>query len=108
MITPDIKDLYAKLEANGIIPYIVSASPEDVVEAVVTDGGIGITVPAERVFGMRYEKDSLGRYLKRGCRAIRPLGEKARQRPSSNILLRCMAEKDLFLWRATATEITIC
>ena len=65
VITPDIKDLYAKLEANGIIPYIVSASPEDVVEAVVTDGGIGITVPAERVFGMRYEKDSLGRYLKK-------------------------------------------
>jgi len=72
VITPDIKDLYAKLEANGIIPYIVSASPEDVVEAVVTDGGIGITVPAERVFGMRYERDSLGRYLKKRVQGYPP------------------------------------
>ena len=61
-ITENMKDLYAKLEANGIVPYICTASVEEIVTAVACDGSLGIKVPKERIFGVKVLKDASGRF----------------------------------------------
>ncbi len=61
-ISKNMKDLYAKLEANGIVPYICTASIEENVTAVACDGSLGIKVPEERIFGVKLLKDAAGRF----------------------------------------------
>lgn len=57
----EMRDLYRTLWDNGITPYLVSASPEELVRAGSELAGLG--VPPERIFAMRAQRDAAGRYI---------------------------------------------
>lgn len=59
----EMRDLYHTLQENGITPYLVSASPVELVRAGSEMGGLG--VPPEQIYAMRARLDAEGRY----CRA---------------------------------------
>lgn len=54
---PEMKDLIAKLEANGIDVYICSASFVDVIKEMASNSKIGYNVSADRVMAMELERD---------------------------------------------------
>nr|WP_325196566.1 haloacid dehalogenase-like hydrolase [uncultured Oscillibacter sp.] len=60
VFSPEIRDLYQTLQANGIRPYLVSASPAELVRAGSSQVGLG--VPPEQIFAMRALRDENGRY----------------------------------------------
>ena len=51
---PEIKDLYRCLAASGIKPYVCSASLELIVEVLACDPELGVGLPPEQVFGLRF------------------------------------------------------
>ena len=53
-LSPEMKDLYHTLQANGITPYVCSASLELIVEVLACDPKLGIGLPEEQVFGLRF------------------------------------------------------
>jgi phosphoserine phosphatase len=53
-LSPEMKDLYHTLQANGITPYVCSASLELIVEVLACDPQLGIGLPEEQVFGLRF------------------------------------------------------
>ena len=57
----EMRDLYRTLQDNGIAPYLVSASPVELVCAGSELAGLG--VPPERIFAMRARRDAEGRYI---------------------------------------------
>ena len=52
--SPSMKDLYQTLQANGITPYVCSASLELIVEVLACDPELGVGLPPEQVFGLRF------------------------------------------------------
>lgn len=52
--SPEMKDLYACLQAQGITPYVCSASLELIVEVLACDPELGVGLPPEQVFGLRF------------------------------------------------------
>ena len=52
--SPEMKDLYRCLAANGIDAYVCSASLELIVEVLACDSSLGVGLPPERVFGLRF------------------------------------------------------
>ena len=54
VVTEDMKDLYKTLGKAGITPYIVSASPEWLVEVLACDHKAGFGLSREQVFGVRF------------------------------------------------------
>lgn len=57
----EIRDLYRTLRENGITPYLVSASPAELVRAGSELAGLG--VPPEQIYAMRARQDRDGRYI---------------------------------------------
>lgn len=57
----EMRDLYRTLWDYGITPYLVSASPAELVRAGSELTGLG--VPPERIFAMRAKRDAAGRYI---------------------------------------------
>ena len=55
VITDDMKSLLNALRKSGITPYICSASPEWVVEALVCNPENGLGFVPEEVFGVRFD-----------------------------------------------------
>ncbi|MBR6346461.1 MAG: haloacid dehalogenase-like hydrolase [Bacteroidales bacterium] len=55
VITPEIKNLYSALRHSGITPYICSASPEWLVEALVCNPENGLCLSPDNVFGLRFK-----------------------------------------------------
>ena len=53
-LSPEMKDLYHTLQANGITPYVCSASLELIVEELACDPELGAGLPEEQVFGLRF------------------------------------------------------
>lgn len=51
---PEMKQLYGCLSDNGITPYVCSASLELIVEVLACDSELGVGLPPERVFGLRF------------------------------------------------------
>ena len=58
---PEMRDLYRALLANGIQPYIISASPMELVRAANEMLHLGLT--NRQIFAMRMKRDAKGRYL---------------------------------------------
>lgn len=56
-----MRDLYRALQDHGIMPYLVSVSPAELVRAGSEIAGLG--VPPERIFAMRARRDAAGRYV---------------------------------------------
>lgn len=54
VLTDEMKDLYASLSRAGITPYVCSASKEWLVEMLCCDSTIGLGLPPEQVFGIRF------------------------------------------------------
>ena len=52
--SPEMKNLYHTLQANGITPYVCSASLELIVEVLACDPELGAGLPEEQVFGLRF------------------------------------------------------
>ena len=52
--SPEMKDLYRCLQARGITPYVCSASLELIVEVLACDPELGVGLPPEQVFGLRF------------------------------------------------------
>ena len=52
--SPEMKELYASLSAHGITPYVCSASLELIVEVLACDAELGVGLPPEQVFGLRF------------------------------------------------------
>lgn len=52
--SPEMKDLYRCLQAGGITPYVCSASLELIVEVLACDPELGVGLPPEQVFGLRF------------------------------------------------------
>ena len=52
--SPSMKDLYQTLQENGITPYVCSASLELIVEVLACDPKLGVGLPPEQVFGLRF------------------------------------------------------
>lgn len=64
----EIIDLYKAFQANGIVTYVVSASPIDVVKTAASD--YQFNVPINQVIGMNYDLDDEGRiqaYMTKGA-----------------------------------------
>lgn len=59
--TPEMRDLYRALQANSIQPYIISASPVELVRAANEMLHLGLT--DRQIFAMRMKQDAEGRYL---------------------------------------------
>lgn len=59
--SPEMRDLYHTLAANGIAVYLISASPISLVRAGSAVRDLG--VPEEQIYAMRLRRDSAGRYL---------------------------------------------
>ena len=53
-LSPEMKDLYRCLTDNGVDAYICSASLELIVETLACDPQLGLGLPPERVFGLRF------------------------------------------------------
>lgn len=60
-LTPEVKDLYAKLRANGIDVYVCSASFLDVIKEVSSNPEFGYNNPDSMVMAMELERDAKGR-----------------------------------------------
>lgn len=58
---PEMRDLYRALLANGIQPYIISASPAELVRAANEILHLGLT--DRQIFAMRMKQDAGRRYL---------------------------------------------
>lgn len=54
VVSQDMKNLYRALRRRGITPYICSASPEWLVEALACDPENGLGLHPEEVFGVRF------------------------------------------------------
>lgn len=52
--SPEMKELYAALTAHGITPYVCSASLELIVEELACNPQLGVGLPPEQVFGLRF------------------------------------------------------
>jgi len=52
--SPEMKDLYRCLADNGITAYVCSASLELIVEVLACDPDLGVGLPPEQVFGLRF------------------------------------------------------
>ena len=52
-LTPELRNLYATLSAEGIDVYICSASMEEVVEGMACDPAFGLGIDEDHVFGLR-------------------------------------------------------
>ena len=52
--SPEMKELYAALTAHGITPYVCSASLELIVEELACNPELGVGLPPEQVFGLRF------------------------------------------------------
>ena len=61
-ITPEIKDLFAKLKEAGITVYVVSGSFQEVLVGM-TAPEFGLGLSPENVFGADLRKDAAGRYI---------------------------------------------
>lgn len=57
----EMQDLYRTLQDYGITPYLVSASPAELVRAGSEQMGLG--VPPEHIFAMQAQRDPAGRYI---------------------------------------------
>ena len=55
-----MKELYHVLQANGIVVYVIAASPVDVVQVAATHPDFGYGLDNEHVIGMYYNKDENG------------------------------------------------
>ena len=53
-LSPEMKDLYHCLADNGITAYVCSASLELIVEVLACDPELGVGLPPEQVFGLRF------------------------------------------------------
>ena len=53
-LPPEMKNLYNCLAVSGITPYVCSASLELIVEVLACDPQLGLGLPAEQVFGLRF------------------------------------------------------
>lgn len=53
-LSPEMKDLYKCLQTSGITPYVCSASLELIVEVLACDPQLGLGIPADQVFGLRF------------------------------------------------------
>ena len=53
-LSPEMKDLYNCLSDNGITAYVCSASLELIVEVLACDPELGVGLPPEQVFGLRF------------------------------------------------------
>ena len=53
-LSPEMKDLYKCLADNGITAYVCSASLELIVEVLACDPDLGVGLPPEQVFGLRF------------------------------------------------------
>ena len=53
-VSPEMKDLYKCLAANGIDAYVCSASLELIVEVLACDPELGVGLRPEKVFGLRF------------------------------------------------------
>ena len=54
VLTDEMKNLYASLSRAGITPYVCSASMEWLVELLCCDSALGLGLPPEQVFGIRF------------------------------------------------------
>ena len=52
--SPEMKDLYHCLADHGITAYVCSASLELIVEVLACDPDLGVGLPPEQVFGLRF------------------------------------------------------
>ena len=52
--SPEMKDLYRCLADHGITAYVCSASLELIVEVLACDPDLGVGLPPEQVFGLRF------------------------------------------------------
>lgn len=53
-LSPEMKDLYHCLADHGITAYVCSASLELIVEVLACDPDLGVGLPPEQVFGLRF------------------------------------------------------
>ena len=53
-LSPEMKDLYRCLADHGITAYVCSASLELIVEVLACDPDLGVGLPPEQVFGLRF------------------------------------------------------
>lgn len=53
-VSPEMKDLYRCLAANGIDTYVCSASLERIVEVLACDPELGVGLHPDQVFGLRF------------------------------------------------------
>lgn len=53
-LSPEMKDLYKCLADNGVTAYVCSASLELIVEVLACDPDLGVGLPPEQVFGLRF------------------------------------------------------
>ena len=53
-LSPEMKDLYRCLTSQGITPYVCSASLKLIVEELACDPKLGLGLPPEQVFGLRF------------------------------------------------------
>ena len=53
-LSPEMKDLYKCLRAAGIDTYVCSASLEMIVEVLACDTELGLGLPEDKVFGLRF------------------------------------------------------
>ena len=60
-LTPEMRNLYRTLEANGFDVYVCSASLESVVEAMACDPAYGLGLDEEQVYGIRLAPTADGR-----------------------------------------------
>lgn len=59
-IPQEMKDLYQKLQANGIEVYICSASLKEVVQAVASNPSLGLNIPRKNVYAMMLQSQQNG------------------------------------------------
>ena len=60
-LTPEMRNLYRTLEANGFDVYVCSASLESVVESMACDPAYGLGLDEEQVYGIRLAPTADGR-----------------------------------------------
>lgn len=53
-LSPEMKDLYGCLASHGITAYVCSASLELIVEELACDPKLGLGLPPEQVYGLRF------------------------------------------------------
>ena len=70
-VYPEMQDLIAAFEANGIDVFVVSASYKPVVEVFSGIGNFGYNVPAERVIAMELASSPDGKILPESCSSCR-------------------------------------